>query len=150
MVLYNNRRALHEYEVIDTYLSGIVLTGAEVKSIKNINVSIADSYIVIDEDTNRVIIRNMYIAPNKFDVNYKTYSEKADRYLKLNRVEISKIAKGVDRKGYSIIPLEVLSIKGWIKIKIALCKGKKIYDKKKDLKERDIEKETNRILSQQH
>ena len=136
-----NKKAKHDYELLETITAGIVLNGNEVKSIKNSNVSIKESFISIKN--NEVFIQNMYIKKYEQANTFKEVNEKRERKLLLNKKEIKKLKKEMEIKGYTIVPLKLYLIKGLIKLDISLAKGKKKYDKRNDLKlksqKRDIE-----------
>ena len=139
-----NKKAKYEYEFVETFTAGIQLFGTEIKSIRNNKASIAEAYAVMVK--NELFIRNMYIADYK-DGGHFNHESKRDRKLLLNKLELSKINKKIINKGLTIIPTRLfISNNGWAKINIAVAKGKKIYDKREDLKTKDIEREINRKL----
>ena len=135
-----NRKAKFEYYLHDNYTAGIVLSGSEIKSIRNSKVSIRESFCKFIE--NELFIINMNIQNYKFS-NNDHYNPKRDRKLLLNKKELSKIKKIIDQKGNSIIPTKLfINEKGYAKIEISTATGKKLYDKRQVLKEKDIK---NRI-----
>ena len=139
-----NKKAKYEYEFVEKFTAGIQLFGTEIKSIRNNKASIAEAYAVMVK--NELFIRNMYIADYK-DGGHFNHESKRDRKLLLNKLELSKINKNIKNKGLTIIPTRLfISNGGWAKINIAIAKGKKIYDKREDLKTKDIEREINRKL----
>ena len=139
-----NKKAKYEYDFVETFTAGIQLFGTEIKSIRNNKASIAEAYAVMVK--NELFIRNMYIADYK-DGGHFNHESKRDRKLLLNKLELSKINKKIINKGLTIIPTRLfISNNGWAKINIAVAKGKKIYDKREDLKTKDIEREINRKL----
>ena len=135
-----NKKAKFEYYLHDNYTAGIVLSGSEIKSIRNSKVSIRESFCKFIE--NELFIINMNIQNYKFS-NNDNYNPKRDRKLLLNKKELSKIKKIIDQKGNSIIPTKLfINEKGYAKIEISTATGKKLYDKRQVLKEKDIK---NRI-----
>ena len=143
-IAIKNKKASFEYEFVETYTAGIQLTGTEIKSIRNTKASIMESYgIMIKEE---LFIRNMYIAEYENGSHYN-HESKRDRKLLLNRIELNKINKKIKAKGLTIVPLKLfINNKGLAKIDIALAKGKKIHDKREDLKSKDAKREIDRNL----
>lgn len=137
-----NRKARFEYEILDEYITGIVLQGSEVKSIRNGRCNISDSFCIVSDNT--IILKNCHIS--KYDSDkFTNHEELRDRILLLNKKEILKLKEKVQIQGITIIPLEIFILHNLIKVKIGLCKGKKIYDKRESIKEKDIEHEINRM-----
>ena len=137
-----NRKARHEYNILENYTAGLVLQGSEVKSIKAGKANIGDAYCVITNG--EVWMKNSHVS--KYDSDkFTNHEEKRDRKLLLNKKEIRRLASDVQNPGYTIIPLKMFIIKGKIKIEIGLCKGKKDYDKRESIKERDTKRELDRI-----
>ena len=139
-----NKKAKYEYDFVETFTAGIQLFGTEIKSIRNNKASIAEAYAVMVK--NELFIRNMYIA-NYENGGHFNHESKRDRKLLLNKLELSKINKKIKNKGLTIIPTRLfISNRGWAKINIAIAKGKKIYDKREDLKTKDVKREIERKL----
>lgn len=139
-----NRKASFEYSFIDKYVAGIQLTGTEIKSIREGKAAINEAFCVFDY--NELLIRNMHVAPY-FNGTYNNVAEKRDRKLLLNRNELKRLQNELKDQGLTIIPLRLfINDKGLAKLEIALAKGKKIFDKREDIKKRDTERETNRRL----
>lgn len=137
-----NRKARHEYNILENYTAGIVLQGSEVKSIKAGKANIGDAYCVITNG--EVWLKNSHVS--KYDSDkFTNHEEKRDRKLLLNKKEIHRLTSDVQNPGYTIIPLKMFIIKGKIKVEIGLCKGKKDYDKRESIKERDSKRELDRI-----
>ena len=137
-----NRKAKFEYEILDTYVAGIVLQGSEVKSIRNGRCNISDSFCIVDN--NEVILKNCHIS--KYDSDkFTKHEELRDRKLLLTKKEILKLKEKSQIAGITIIPLKLFLQHNLIKVEIGLCKGKKLYDKRESIKERDIERELSRI-----
>ncbi len=130
-----NRKASYEYKLTDKYIAGIMLVGTEIKSIRNNQANISDSYCIFIKD--ELYVKNLYIAEyqNAGNNNHET---KRDRKLLLNRQELNKIKSKTNEKGMSIIPtLLFINNKGKAKLEVSLAKGKKTYDKRNSLKEKD-------------
>ncbi len=133
-----NRKARHEYFIKDTYESGMVLTGTEIKSIRQGKVTLQDSYVSIIN--NEAFIVNMHIA--QYDQgNRFNHEETRTRKLLLHKREIQKLNKAAQQQGYTIIPLSLYLSKGLAKLEIAVAEGKKLYDKRQSEKERTIKRE---------
>ena len=139
-----NKKAKFQYEILDKYTAGIVLTGTEIKSIRNSQASIAESFCEFNEQGELFVI-NMNIQEYAFG-NYYNHRPKAERKLLLNKRELKKLLKEVNTSGLTIIPLRLfLNEKGLAKLDIALAKGKKLYDKRETLKDRDNKRDLDRI-----
>lgn len=133
-----NRVANHNYFITDTYECGIVLTGTEIKSIRNGKCNIKDSYAIIKN--NEVYLLNTHIST--YDKgNIFNHEETRTRKLLLHKKEILKLNNKVNLEGYTLIPLKIYFVKGKAKILLGVCKGKKTYDKKEALKVRDLDRE---------
>ena len=142
-----NKKARFSYFLEDEFDAGIVLTGSEIKSIRTGKASIVEAFCVLID--NEIWIRNMYVAPYE-NASFNKHKPKADRKLLLNKKEISKIEKHLKIKGYSVIPLILfLNKSNWLKVKIALAKGKKLHDKRDSLKARDDKREIDRAMKRQ-
>ena len=142
-VYSTNPNAKRNYHIEEVFEAGIVLSGSEVKSIKEGKLSIKDSYAV--SRRGEIFIINSYI-PKFSNSSFFTHEEKRDRKLLLNKVEIRKLIGKVKIKGYALIPLKVYSKKSLIKLEIGLGKGKKLYDKRRDLKKKDVKRELERTF----
>lgn len=133
-----NRIANHNYFITDTYECGIVLTGTEIKSIRNGKCNIKDSYAIIKN--NEVYLLNTHIST--YDKgNIFNHEETCTRKLLLHKKEILKLNNKVNLEGYTLIPLKIYFVKGKAKVLLGVCKGKKTYDKKETLKVRDLDRE---------
>lgn len=145
-VIANNKKAYFEYFIEETFEAGIVLVGAEVKSIRAGGISLADSFVVVKNG--EVFLKNAYIKPFE-KANAYAPNERKDRKLLLNMREIQKLTRAKQEKNYTIVPLKVYFKNNKVKVEIALAKGKKLYDKKDSLKEkskqREIEQATKNI-----
>ena len=139
-----NKKARFEYEIIDVYTAGLVLSGTEIKSIRASKARITESFCEFNEKGELFVI-NMFIEEYAFG-NFYNHKPKSARKLLLNKRELKKLEKEVQNIGLTIIPLKLfLTDKGWAKMDIALCKGKKLYDKRETLKDRDNKRDLARI-----
>lgn len=139
-----NKRAKFEYHLLETYVAGVQLAGTEIKSIRAGKASILEAYCIMNKG--EVWIRNMHIS--EYDnASFYTHKPRSDRKLLLNKKEIIKIDKFLQSKGNTLIPLRMfLTDKGWIKIEIACAQGKKLHDKRQDMKEKDDKREMDRAM----
>lgn len=140
-VKIENKKALHDYSVLETLEAGIELKGSEVKSIRQGSVSLRDSYAAFER--NELFLNNMHIA------NYPCSLEKLDplrkRRLLLHRSQLSKWQRKVEEKGLTIVPLSLYTNeRGIIKVNLALVRGKKLFDKRRDIKEKEIKRHIER------
>ena len=138
-----NKRAKHEYLIVDRLKAGIVLTGTEIKSIRAGKASLVDTFcFVLDGE---MCVKNMYIAPYELG-SYNNHASRRDRKLLLNRKEIRNLQNDASSPGYTIVPLRLfIDENGRAKLEIALCKGKREFDKRASLRERDDKREMDRI-----
>lgn len=138
-VLIKNRRATFDYEILDTYTAGLVLLGTEIKSLRLGKASLVDTFCVVDRG--EVWAKNIYI-PEYFYGSYNNHTARRDRKLLLNKKEIRELAEVVKNVGLTIVPLKLyINAKGLAKLEIGVARGKKQYDKRQDLKERDMKRE---------
>ncbi|MCH5231584.1 MAG: SsrA-binding protein SmpB [Muribaculaceae bacterium] len=139
-----NKKAYFNYEIGDTYTAGIVLTGTEIKSIRDGKASLTDSYCIVENG--EVWVKGMHIS-EYFYGSYNNHSVKRDRKLLLNRKEIAKIAKAADEPGFTIVPIRIfINDKGYAKLVIGIGKGKKQYDKRQSIKEREDKRNIDRYM----
>ncbi|MCL4167415.1 UNVERIFIED_CONTAM: hypothetical protein GTU68_050852 [Idotea baltica] len=139
-----NKKARFQYEILDKYTAGIVLTGTEIKSIRSGKASITESFCEFSENGELFVV-NMTIQEYAFG-NYYNHKPKATRKLLLNRRELKKLNKEVQNTGLTIIPLNLfINDKGYAKLNIALAKGKKLFDKRESIKDRDNKRDLDRI-----
>lgn len=143
MIEINNRKAKFDYEIFDTYEAGIVLTGTEIKAIRLGNCNLKDSYVVIRNYEAYVI--NMHISHYE-EGNIFNHEETRTRKLLLHKKEILKLNDKIKISGYTLIPLKLYFSKNKAKLLIGLAKGKKNYDKRETLKERDINRSIRKEL----
>lgn len=140
-VVARNKKANHDYFILDTLEVGISLYGTEIKSIRDSKVSINDAYVEAKNGTLTII--NMHISPYK-QGNIFNHNELRDRVLLAHKKEIIKLETKVKLESFTIIPLELYLKRGKAKLLIGLCKGKKNYDKRESLKERDVRKDISK------
>lgn len=139
-----NKKASFEYEFLETFTAGIQLTGTEIKSIRAGKASIVEGYCFLKNG--ELFIKNMYIAEYE-QGTYNNHEPKRDRKLLLNRSELDKLEKKKKDVGLTIVPLKVfINKKGFAKMDIALAKGKKLHDKREDLKSKDAKREMDRVM----
>lgn len=139
-----NKKARHEYEILDTYIAGIKLTGTEIKSIRESKARITESFCEFN-DQGELFVINMFIEEYSHGSFYN-HPSKGARKLLLNKNELKKLRKEVQNAGLTIIPLQLfITEKGWAKLKIALCKGKKLYDKRQVIKDREQKRSLDRL-----
>lgn len=136
-----NKKASFDYFIEDTYEAGIVLKGTEIKSIREGKCNLKDTYCIIKN--NEVYILNMHISKYK-EANQFNHEETRTRKLLLNKKEIYKIRDSINIEGYSLIPLKLYFVKNKAKLLIGIAKGKKNYDKRESIKQKDLEREERR------
>lgn len=138
-----NRKARHEFSVEDTYEAGVALKGTEVKSIRAGKASLNEAFAYLNKG--EVWLKNMYIKPYEFG-SYNNHDERRDRKLLLKRKEIREIDKHINQKGYTLVPLKLYFKGGYAKILLGLARGKKQYDKRDDIKQKDVKRELDRKI----
>lgn len=141
--LVSNRKAKHDYEILETYEAGIVLLGTEIKSLRDHGGSLQDSYVVINK--REAFLKNASIAPYKYG-NVFNHEERRERKLLLHKKEIEKLKKLIEQKGLTLIPLAMRLKKGYVKVIVAVAKGKKLHDKRSSSKEKEHRREMQRSL----
>lgn len=139
-----NRRARFDYQFLDTFTAGLVLRGTEIKSIREGKAGLADSYCFFRNG--ELFVRNFHIAEYR-NASFYNHEPMRERKLLLSRQELNKLMRKVQDQGLTIVPVKLfISDKGYAKLNIALAKGKKNYDKREDIKKRDVEREIQRKL----
>ena len=139
-----NKRATFDYELVDTYVAGLVLTGTEIKSIRLGKASLIDTYCLLERG--ELWVRNMHIA-QYFYGTYNNHETRRDRKLLLNRNELRKLTRATKETGFTIIPTRLfINEKGLAKLVIAVAKGKKQYDKRQSLKEKEDKRSMDRAF----
>jgi SsrA-binding protein len=145
MSIATNRKARHEYHILEKYEAGVALKGSEVKSVREGNVSIKESYVRFFDS--ELYIIGMHIAEYE-NRGYEDVQSVRDRKLLLHRKELTKLKSKVDEKGVTMIPLNLYLKKNLIKIEFGIAKGKKLWDKRKDKQDKDIKRSINRKMKE--
>jgi SsrA-binding protein len=143
-VLTDNRRARHEYHIVEAFEAGIALTGTEVKSCRAKHISLAEAYARVIGGELWLI--GSHIAPYE-QGNRNNHEPVRNRKLLMHRREIVRLKQAIEAKGMTLAPLKVYLEKGRIKVEIGLCQGKNVRDKRQDLKKREDERETRRVVA---
>lgn len=144
MIEIKNKKAYFDYFIEDTYEAGIVLTGTEIKSVRKGSSNIKDTYARVKN--NEIFLINMFIAPYE-NGNLFNHEERRERKLLLHKKEIYKIRDKVQKEGYSLVPLKLYLKNGKAKILLGVAKGKKTYDKRQALKEKDIKRDLQKTIN---
>lgn len=139
-----NKNARRNYEVLDVFEAGISLMGSEVKSLRLGRVSFKDGYVRLAEDEAWLV--GVHVAPYEFATHFGHEPER-ERRLLLHDYEIHTLATKVEQKGLSVVPLKMYFKNGRVKVEIALCRGKKLHDRREDIKQRDVARDTARELA---
>ena len=138
-----NKKASYEYEFIETLVAGLQLTGTEIKSIRKGKASIKEAHCYFSN--NELWVKNMHIAEYDFG-NRFNHETRRERKLLLNKKELRRLERKIKEKGFTIIPIGLFITKsGWAKLKIALARGKKLYDKRATIKEKDLKRDMDRV-----
>jgi SsrA-binding protein len=138
-VIADNRKAFHDYHVLDTFEAGVALLGTEVKAIREGRVNLRDSYARLDNG--EIWLMNVHISPYSH-TGYAHHEERRQRKLLLHRHEILKLAGQVHQKGLTLVPLQMYFKSGRVKIALALVKGKQAHDKRETIRRREVDRET--------
>lgn len=142
-LIAQNRKARHDYHILDSYEAGIALTGTEVKSLRAGNINLKDSYVDVSKD--ELYLVGAYIAPYE-QGNIFNHEPERKRKLLMHKREIIRLASTVAEKGLTIVPLRVYFKQGKVKVEIGLAKGKQTIDKRDTIKERDAKREIERAM----
>jgi SsrA-binding protein len=142
-VVVNNKKAYHEYLVLETFKAGIVLTGTEIKSIRSGKVSMSDSHARIVKG--EVFLYGLQISPYEQGTHYNHQPDRV-RKLLLTKQEIKKLIGKTKESGLTLIPLKLFFERCWVKVELGLCKGKKIHDKREAISKRDVKREMDRAM----
>lgn len=141
-IVCQNRKARHDYSIDEVYEAGIVLAGPEVKSLREGRASLRDSYARVKKE--ELFLHNMHITPYPF-THHVNLDPTRTRKLLMHKKEIKRLIGKTEEKGYSLIPLSVYRLRGIIKVELALAKGKRKYDKRHALKEREMKRELDEL-----
>jgi SsrA-binding protein len=144
-VLASNRKARHEYHILEEWEAGVVLTGSEVKSLREGKVSFQDAFARVERG--EVWLHSLHISPY-LQANRQNHDPLRPRKLLLHRAEIRKLIGKVEEKGLTLIPLELYLDRGLVKLRLALARGKQLHDKRDALKQRDQEREVRRAVAE--
>lgn len=147
-IVTSNRRARRDYQVDEVMEAGISLTGTEIKSVRDGRVNLQDAYAVIEND--EVWLIGMHISPFEQASEYYNHDPTRPRKLLLHRRQIDYLRRQLIQKGYTLIPLNVSLNRGWAKVDIGLAKGKREYDKRQTIAERDAQRRIERALRERH
>jgi SsrA-binding protein len=139
-----NRKATFDYEILETFTAGVVLTGTEIKSLRQGKAGLTDTYCMVEN--HELWVKNMYIAEYSYG-SYNNHTTHRDRKLLVTRKELNRIAKQAEQPGYSVVPLRIfINERGLAKMVIAVARGKKLYDKRQSIKEREDKRNLDRIM----
>ncbi len=144
-MIVNNRKARHEFHILETFEAGIVLHGTEVKSLRNGKSNLKESYACVKRE--EVYLCNVHISPYSHG-NMNNHIPMRERKLLLHRKEIRKLIGKTQEKGLTLVPLKLYFKNGKVKVQIAIARGKKTYDKRHDIAKRDSDREIKRILKE--
>ncbi len=144
-VVVTNRKARHEYHVIETYECGIKLQGTEVKAVRLGRVNLKDSFALIENG--EVFLYNMHISPYEFANRYNHEPERK-RKLLMHKQEIHRLFGKIKEQGYTLVPLKIYFKRRWLKVDLALAKGKKLYDKRQDIAKRTAQRQIEVALKE--
>jgi len=146
-IVTQNRKARHDYHIMETWEAGMVLQGTEVKSLRNGKANLKDSYARVEQG--EVFLYNCHIAPYEKGT-YANHDPERKRKLLLNRQEIRKLTGKVEEKGLTLIALKIYFKRGVAKVELGLARGKKLYDRRADIAKRDIQRDMERALKHKH
>jgi SsrA-binding protein len=138
-LIADNRKALHDFHILETFEAGVVLLGTEVKSIREGSVNLRDSYARLDDG--EVWLLNLHIGPYSHS-GYASHEDRRQRKLLLHRAEIRKLLGKVAEKGLTLVPLRMYFKDGRVKVALALAKGKQLHDKRETIRRREVDRET--------
>ncbi len=142
-IRFSNKKAHFLYEIIETFNAGIQLLGTEIKSIRNGKANLTDTYCIFEKG--ELYVKNMYIAEYEYGTHYN-HTPRGDRKLLLKRRELNRLEKKIKEKGFTIVPITMyINEKGLAKMTIGLARGKKLFDKREDIKRKDTQRELDRM-----
>jgi SsrA-binding protein len=143
-IVSDNRQARYQYEILETYETGIELRGTEVKSIRAGHVNLRDGFALVRDG--EVVLLNVHISPHETTNQAFNHDPRRTRKLLMHREEIRKLIGKVEQQGLTLVPLKMYLKRGWVKVDLALVKGKKLHDKREDLKRRDDKRDIERAM----
>jgi len=141
-VVATNRKARHQYHILDTYEAGLALLGTEVKALREAKVSLADGYARFREG--ELYLVSVHIGAYSH-TGHEGHDTLRERKLLLNRRELSKLRKATKIKGQTLIPLSIYFREGWAKVELAVCRGKQLHDKRRDIADREMKRQAERL-----
>ena len=147
-IISRNRKALHDYELIETYDAGLVLMGSEIKSIRQNRVNLRDGFV--QERSGELWLMNVHISPYDQAARFGHTDPMRPRKLLLHKREIAKIISQIRERGYTAIPTTVFLENGYAKVEIAVARGKRAYDKRATIAKRDADREIRRVLKNEY
>lgn len=143
-IVSDNREARYQYEILETYETGIELLGTEVKSIRQGRVNLRDGYALVRNS--EVWLHNVHVSPHETTNQAYNHEPRRTRKLLLHAQEIRKLIGQVEQKGLTLVPLKMYFKRGWVKLTLALVRGKKLHDKREDLKRKQERREIERVM----
>ncbi|MGI0493251.1 SsrA-binding protein SmpB [Alkalinema pantanalense CENA528] len=143
-IVSDNRQARFQYEILETYQAGIELVGTEVKSIRAGRVNLRDGFALIRDG--EVLLLNVHISPHQTAAQFFNHDPRRTRKLLLHRQEIRKLIGQVEQQGLTLVPLKMYLKRGWVKIDLALVRGKKLHDKREDVRRREDQRDMQRAM----
>jgi SsrA-binding protein len=146
-VVASNRKARHDYTILDTFEAGIALTGTEVKSLRAGRASLVDAFAQVQGG--EIYLHSVHI-PEYAQGTWTNHEPRRTRKLLLHRIEIDRLIGKVKESGLTLVPLSLYFSDGWAKVEVGLARGKRSYDKRQDLAKRDAEREISRVAGRRH
>lgn len=142
-ILANNRRASFDYEIIESYEAGLVLSGQEVKSTKDSHISLKGAYIILRTEQGKLAayLMGAHISAYRFAGNLKDYEPTRERKLLLKKQELNRLSGKIQEKGLTLIPVKMYTKRSFVKLEFALAKGKKKFDKRESIKKREVDRQ---------
>ncbi|UCD39127.1 MAG: SsrA-binding protein SmpB [Fidelibacterota bacterium] len=140
-IVATNRKARHQYHILETYEAGLALVGTEVKALREAKVSLSDGYARFQD--RELFLVSVHIGAYSH-TGHEGHDSLRDRKLLLNRRELSKLRKAAEIKGQTLIPLSIYFREGWAKVELAVCKGKQVHDKRRDIADRELKRQIER------
>ncbi len=140
----SNKRVFHDYQVLEKFEAGVVLSGAEVKAIKSGQINLRGSYVTTRK--NELWLINTHISPYKMASSQRNYSPTHDRKLLLHRKEIASLIGTLSTKGLTVLPLSVYTKGSLVKLELGICRGKKLHDKRETIKKRDAKRQIEQLI----
>jgi len=146
-IVAENRQARYEYEILETFEAGLELQGTEVKSVRNGKANLRDGFALIRKG--EAWLHNVHISPHETASQHFNHEPRRARKLLMHKQEIRKLMGKVDQQGLTLVPLKMYLKRGWAKVTIALVRGKKLHDKRDDLKQKQAKREIERVMKNQ-